>query len=325
MRFDRRLTGIGLFLIFCGAVLLAVRQGLISATTAERAWTLWPLLLIGTGLSLVLAGRPASATGGLIVAVTLGTMAGALVGTGGGFPLIGCSGAHTGSAFPAQTGQLGPVASARVEFRCGELSLGVVAGSAWRVEGSSADGQPPKITATADQIVVEPGDNGGPVFLGGASETWRISVPAASTLAVEVTVNAGDGRVDLGGGELSNTTFVVNAGSSRIDLRNALAAGSLVGSVNAGSATVWLPALALTGDLSVNAGSLNLCAPPNIGLRLVTSESVAASNDFADRGLIHTGDAWETAGYATAAVKIVLNVSANAGSVSLNGPRACAA
>ena len=323
MRFDRRLVGIGVFLIVFGVVLLAARQGLIPAGAAERAWTLWPLLLIGSGLSLVLAGRPAAAVGGLIVAVTLGSMAGALVATGGGFPFIGCAGRDGGPAFPAQSGQLGPTAGASIDFRCGDLSVGIVEGATWRVEGSSPDGQPPKITSTAERIEIEPGDQGGPFVLGGGGETWKISLPAASTVALVVDVNAGDARIDLGGARLTSTEFVVNAGSSRFDLREVVAAGSVDGSVNAGSTTIWLPILPMTGDLSVNAGSLTLCVPAEVALRLVTGESVAASNDFGDRGLVSGGGAWETPGYASATVKTTLNVSANAGSLSLNDARTC--
>jgi hypothetical protein len=72
MRFDRRLSGIGLFLIVFGVVLLAGHEGLIPSASAERAWTLLPLLLVGSGLSLVLVSRPGAAIDGLIVALTLG-------------------------------------------------------------------------------------------------------------------------------------------------------------------------------------------------------------------------------------------------------------
>ncbi len=52
MQIDRRLVGFGLFLITVGAVMGAVRQGLLSEDTAGRAWFLWPLILVGIGPSI---------------------------------------------------------------------------------------------------------------------------------------------------------------------------------------------------------------------------------------------------------------------------------
>ena len=53
MHIDRRLVGFGLFLITVGGVMVAVRQGLLSEEAARQAWTLWPLILVGVGLSIV--------------------------------------------------------------------------------------------------------------------------------------------------------------------------------------------------------------------------------------------------------------------------------
>ncbi len=52
MQIDRRLVGFGLSLITVGAVMVAVRQGLLSEDTAGRAWSLWPLILVGIGPSI---------------------------------------------------------------------------------------------------------------------------------------------------------------------------------------------------------------------------------------------------------------------------------
>ena len=66
-----------------------------------------------------------------------------------------------------------------------------------------------------------------------------------------------------------------------------------------------------------------MCAPATIGLRLHTSENLTASYDFGQKGLTKVGDAWETPGYASAEVKIELDTSANAGSVSLDPQDDC--
>ena len=101
------------------------------------------------------------------------------------------------------------------------------------------------------------------------------------------------------------------------------AAATLDGTVNAGQLVVWLPERPLEGGLTVNAGSLSICAPEAVGLRLVTGGALS-SNDFEDAGLVRSGDAWETPDFATAPIRITLDVTANAGSMSLDPQDECA-
>ena len=55
MHVNRALLGWGVFFLVLGSVPLAVRYGLVDASAFATAWQLWPLLLIGAGLGLVLA------------------------------------------------------------------------------------------------------------------------------------------------------------------------------------------------------------------------------------------------------------------------------
>jgi hypothetical protein len=158
---------------------------------------------------------------------------------------------------------------------------------------------------------------------GGASK-WRVVLPQSPSITLAVTASAGQARLVLGGAHLAGVTLVRNAGSVRLDLRDVVAVGPLSVTVNAGSATIWLPNLSLTGRLNANAGSVALCMPAGAGLRVATGESVAASNDFEAHGLTRNGDTWETPGYAGAAVKIDLTAEANAASLSLDKPSTCA-
>jgi hypothetical protein len=89
--------------------------------------------------------------------------------------------------------------------------------------------------------------------------------------------------------------------------------------VNAGNVRLFLPSVATRGSVQVNAGNVDLCAPAGVALRLHTGESVIASYDYADAGLVQQGSTWETPGYDTAAVRIELDTQANAGSFGLNG------
>ena len=323
MKANSNLIGFGLFFIVFGAILLGVRQGWIPTDVAERTWQLWPVLLIAAGLSMILAGRPAARLGGLVAAVCLGVMAGGLVGSGAGLS-IGCGGDEAGIAFGRESGELPDGARVSVRFQCGELTVNTTDGGSWAVEGASEDGTPPTIRRDGDGITVEAADTGPAFGLSGARERWDITLPTDPTIELDVELNAGSGRLTLPRANLASVDVTVNAGSLRIDLRDVAAASTLDGTVNAGSAVVWLPELPLEGDLTVNAGSLSICAPGDVGLRLITGDNPISSNNFDDEGLVRSGDAWETPGFATAPIRIVLDVQANAGSVSLNPRQTCA-
>jgi hypothetical protein len=324
MRADRNLIGWGLFFIVFGGVLLGVRQGLIPSDVAGRAWQIWPLLLVAAGLSLVLAGRPGAWIGGLIAAACFGVIAGGLVSTGAGLPFVGCGASDPGKPFEPQSGELASGGQITVEFRCGELTVRAVDGSTWEVRGESSDGNSPVSDRTADGLRLEPAERAGLFGFARNRERWDVTLPADPTMDLDVTLNAGDGRLVLARAHLGATDVTVNAGSLRLDLRDVAAATTLDGTVNAGSAVVWLPERPLDGNLTVNAGSLAICASTSIGLRLITGDNPISSNDFEEEGLVRSGDAWETPGFATAPIRIVLEVTANAGSMSLNPRQTCA-
>lgn len=324
MRIDPRLIGFGLFFIVFGAVLLGARQGWIPADLVDRAWQLWPLLLVGIGVSILLARRPGAQIGGLIAAVTLGIMAGGIVG-GGRFPFAGCGGdVSRGTAFERQSGDLGNGAQVEVDFSCGELTVATGSGTTWSLEGTSDRGAAPRVSRDDGTLKLETNAGSGPFGFGDASTAWRLTLPTGPGIAVDLGVNAGSGRVALGGANVSRLGASVNAGSIKVDLRDAAAVGNLDLSVNAGSAIVWLPELALDGDITANAGSATICAPDSVGLRFSVGDNPISSNNFGERGLVRVGDAWESPDFAAAAVRVTLRTTANAGSLSLNPARECA-
>jgi len=65
-----------------------------------------------------------------------------------------------------------------------------------------------------------------------------------------------------------------------------------------------------------------MCAPSGLGLRIQSSESLAASN-FSGAGLVRVGDAWQTPGYDTAVNKADFNVSTSVGTLTLNPAGGC--
>jgi len=323
MHIDRRLVGLGLFLITIGGVMVAVRQGLISDADARKAWTLWPLVLVGTGLSIVLAGRPGAAIGGLIVALTFGAILGAVAATGE-FPGVGFCSTGRGQAdtFPATGGDLGASARVTISQDCGDLTIGTVDGSTWSLSGESRDGRQPRVDRGADTLRVSaPGD--GP-FDFDRTGAWAVVLPRHPEIDLAVKVNGGQSRITLAGATLAGLEIDANAGSIDLDLSEVEAIGNTTIDVNFGSATLRLPNRTMAATMAVNAGSAAICLPSGMGLR-VKLDSAAASNDFGGHGMVQTNGTWETPGYASASSRIDIRAEVNAGSVALNPARQCAA
>jgi hypothetical protein len=324
MQPNRTFVGWGLFFIAFGGVLLAVRQGAIPTDVAARSWQLWPLLLVAAGLSMILSGRPGGSFGGFVAAVTFGVIAGGLIGSGANFPFVGCGGSDEGTPFAEQSGALAANAVVQIEFRCGELTVDTTDGSTWTVDGVSVDGEPPTTSESNDGIRLEAADSSSGVFgFSGVRELWTVTLPTDPTIELDVVLNAGSGRLTLRDAHLGVFDTVVNAGSLEVDLRDVAAISTLDGTVNAGSVVIWLPDRPLEGNLTVNAGSLSLCAPEDVGLRFTTGANPISSNNFDDQGLVRVGDAWETSDFATAPIRIALDLQANAGSLSLDPRQEC--
>ena len=321
MRFDRGMAGWGLFLIVAGSVPLAVRAGALDAGLVARAWELWPLLLIGAGLGLVLSRTRAEPLGGLLVAVTLGLMAGGFIagwmdgpnGRPGGAAI--CGDGTGGAAFPAATGPLEGDARVQLTMDCGALAVHQAGGTAWTVDGTSGDGRGPIVDAAAGRLVVAPPDRSGMGIP--AAVDYRVGLPSSARLDLGVTLNAGTATVDLAQLQAPAVRVTVNAGAGTLTLVDASMTGTLDATVNAGSLAVALPRTGLSGSVTVNAGSARLCVPANAAIRLRVTQNALATTNFDAFGLVRQGDTWSTPGYDLQSTVIDLAVKASLGSVSL--------
>jgi hypothetical protein len=325
MHIDRRLLGWGVFFILVGALPLAVRGGYLAAEQVSSWPSLWPVLLIGWGLGLILRRTPVDWIGGGVTAVVFGLMAGGALATGfRGVPTFGgCGGDGLGTAFAAQRGTLATGGQLNVEFNCGTITIAAAEGSEWTVAGSDARGRGPRVEANGTQVSI--GTPDGNFFQDSGRNTWTVGVPTAAEFGFGVTLNAGQGTADLTGASVTSASLTVNAGSFQLDLANAVQVGDVNATVNAGDGTISLPAGDRSANFSLNAGSLEACLPAGAPVRVRWSGALG-SNDLDESGLTEVDDnTWVSAGFDETAAHLELRVSANAGSFDLTIGGVCGA
>jgi len=324
MHVDRRLLGWGLFFVLLGAVPIAVRAGLLDKAVVGQWPLLWPVLLIGGGLGLLLRGTPLAVIGGAVTAITFGVMGGGAIATGfGGVPFAsGCSSTGPAKPFPTQSGAFGSTARADLVFNCGTLTVGTADGSAWSVTGSNRDGTGPTVEATDGALSVK--SRADRTFMASPGRaSWTVTLPRSPILALGLTLNAGEGNLDLTGASISTVSMTLNAGAIDLDLAGATQAGDVNATVNAGSAAISLPTGDRAVNLSLNAGSLTVCLPPGTPIRAQWSGALG-SNNFGDAGLTKVdNETWTSAGFVAGQAHIELHVTANAGSFELQFGGSC--
>ncbi len=325
MTVDRRLVNWGIFLILLGGIPLAVSQGWLSASSVANAWQLWPLVLVGAGLGLILARTRVAFVGGLVVALTAGLVGGGLIAAPPSIALLGCGGgpAAGSPAVVDQGGTLVDGATVTMRATCASVTAAAADGAAWHVTVSGPADAAPSVAAGSGGLSVSSPDRAFGPF-GPGRTNWTVTLPRSPRLSLDLTVDAGDATFDLGGSSFDRVSFHSNAiGHSRLDLSGATAT-SLDVEVNAGDLVVLLPTSGdLTGGIDANAASIRICAAPGTGLRLRGDGSITASLDFGGTGLVRAGDTWESPGFAGAAHRIDLATTGNAVSYRLTSLEGC--
>jgi len=327
---DRRLVGWGLLLILVGAVPLAVRSGVLSSDLVGHWPQLWPLIFVALGFSLLLSRTRAAWVGSLAVAVVVGVMGGGLLATGlGDLPNISGCGGGTAQPFATQGGSLTDPGRVDVDFNCGTLTVGTSispAGAAgtWSLSGSDGDGRVPAVEAAGNAVSIRSPDGPG-VFDRRGKVSWNLTLPQDLTLDLGATLNAGEGHMDLGLARLASLNATVNAGSLTTSLGSTAPANAVNLTVNAGTATIASAATSGTFNLSLNAGSLNVCVPQGSAVRVRWSGALG-SHDLDSLGLVKVDDhTWTSSGFSESQPHVELDVSANAGSFKLSFGGGCSA
>jgi hypothetical protein len=288
---------------------------------------LWPLLLVAWGIGLVLRATPLAAFGGVLSAAAFGLLLGSLL-AGGASSISGaCIGSATGGEVSTRSGTaVGGSFRASVELTCGDLTVERAPGSAWSVEARHAPGHPPPIEGSATALSIRSPEwgQGFDPFGGEPRREWRVHLPTEPAISLDMTLNAGSARVDLGGGSVDSVGGTINAGDVEFDLGDSTfpSRASLGLTLNAASGTLVLPDDSLTGAITLNASSLEVCVPPDAAVR-VRHQGTLSSDELDEAGLVRDGDWWQTPGFEAAADSIELSVTSTVSSMSLDRSGGC--
>lgn len=322
MRIDRNFVGWGIFLIILGGIPLLHQQGLIQTDALRAGPSLWPLIIVGIGLGLLLRETAIDWAGGLLVAATAGVIGGSLLATGGGFTTGICSGDAAGPPLRVADGTMTGGGAISVDLPCGDLDIDTAPGDGWTVQAASGDARQPDVAVEGDTIRIDA--EGGRGFVFGpvtGRAAWTVTVPRDPTIGLWASLNAGEAVIDLEGAHLDELRIEMNAGSARVAAGGLADLGSLRIELNAGSLQLALPARSFGGRLEANAGSLDVCVPDGTGLRITMDGNITASHNFGERGLGQSGDVWSRSGTNGATIDLVID--ANAASITLDPEDGC--
>jgi hypothetical protein len=317
MRIRRGLLFAGLFFIPLGAMTLLVRAGTIEADALAEVWRLWPLILIGFGIALLLGRSRAASLGTAFAALVLGVLVGSAIASGDVFvgSITDCGLSSGGTERLAESGTFGGPATVAIDLRCGSASLATQAGSSWSVAAEYRGGTP-TVTGSSDRLEVRVPDASGV-----QDNDWTIAAPADLLRAVELKTNAATGSLTLDGATLTLVQVDANAGDILVDAGGATLDRIEV-TVNAGRARITLGQGATVGDISVNAGAIDLCVPAEADLRLNLNNQLTFVTNLADRGLKQNGTIWRRTGSAGGPL-IDLTIDGNVASFALDPSGGC--
>ena len=318
MRIHRGLLFWGLFLIPLGAIPLLARANAIDIGAIGDAWRFWPLILVAVGLALLLGRSRASILATVVLALVLGSIAGATLAAGPGWiaSAVDCGAERDTDQQLNRNGTFSGAGEVTLDLRCGSIDLATASGSAWSVQAGYA-GTPPTIDSSSTSLEVKLPDTAG-----ANRQHWTVSAPVDATDAIEVKANAGRASLQLEGAHLSRLEADMNAGDLLIDGSSA-SISQLDVQMNAGRARITLEApVSVSGQVSVNAGAVDLCVPPGVELRLRTNDQLTFVNNLSQRGLTREGDVWRRAGLNPSPV-IELSIEGNAATFNLDPDGGC--
>jgi hypothetical protein len=316
MRIRRGLLFWGLFLIPVGALTLLVRGGFLDADALRDAWRLWPLILVGLGLAILLGRTRGAALGTALSGLVLGLIVGGGFASGSWVGFGVCIESSSDLQVLEQSGAFEGPAAVRLDLRCGEMDVATESGVGWSLQANYA-GPPPIVDATGDRLDIQ--------VAGGDDvkrQVWTVRLAPDRVQDLDLSINAANGTVRLDGATLARLGVDANA-SDLLIAGGAAAITRLDASVNAGRIRITLGSGSTIGDLSLNAGEIDLCVPPDAGLRIRANDQLTFATNLGDRGLTRTGPVWSRPGTGSGGL-IDLTIEGSAATFQLDPDGGCA-
>jgi hypothetical protein len=315
MRVNRTLLYAGIFLVAIGGVVVAVDLGVVDEQNLADALGLWPLAVITLGIGLVLRRTRASLSGGMLAAAVPGLLLGSAFAVAPRFAEL-CGGGDSPAGVVARQGTFDGPASVSVTTDCGSLIATTAPGSGWQLDVQDGGDRLPNVDASTRSLAIA--STGHTWWPNAGRDRWDLTLPT-SAIDLSVGVNAGRGDIDLSGAQIGQLSVSGNASDVFVDASTA-SVTSLTGKVNFGALSIRLPTGDLSGSLRVNAGMVKVCAPPELGL-LVISKGDAEEVRVA--GVHQDGSAWQSANYTSAEHRADLLVHVDLGAVEINPIGGC--
>lgn len=304
----------GIFLLLLGGIPLLDRLGIIDASSWGDVWRLWPVVIIAIGLAILIGRSRMAVAGTVVMALLIGGIAGAGLAAGSGFLNFGdCLPGSESQLLPLnESGALDDGASVELRMNCGELSVAPADGGEWSLSGGYR-GVAPDISDSSGSLRIESPERGS------NRQEWDLALPVASLRDLTVGMNAGGATVDVSNGSLDELSVETNAGDTTIIAEGA-EIGTLNVDTNAGRARIRLGGPVSGGELSVNAGAIDLCVPDDAALRFEVDDQLTFATNLDDSGLDQSGETWTRDG---SGPQILLEIDGNAASFTLNPEDGC--
>jgi hypothetical protein len=338
----------GIVLVGVGVVWLLHSTGAISDASVRMLALLWPILLVGLGIDLLL-GRRSPVVGAVVGVVTVGLIV-VFMAVG---PSLGWAG-NTKLVTETRSVPIGTATSARVSIDSGAYGAEVHALQASNVADRNLLAATVNYAGTlrfessgdAEKVVTVETHGRGWWFgwlEGFNGKPWDIGLDPATPLALDFQTSSGSVGLDLAGLTLTSLQLGVSSGEATAklpagggspygvdlqlssgDLEAQVAAGAQIDmkvDISSGDASVTLgDGSDVTIDFHGSSGQFTLQVPAGQACR-VEVRQVSSGDVHLPSGFVRTDGGggkegtWETAGYASAAHKVLFTVEISSGNV----------
>ncbi len=306
----------GLFLIPVGGLTLLARGGYIDADVLRDAWRLWPLVLVGLGLAILLGRTQGAALGSALSGLILGLIVGGALASGSWVGFGVCGGSGDTAAALDRMGTFDGPATVVADFRCGTVDLATEPGAGWQFHGGY-DGPPPLVDATSTRLDLKVPD-GTDV----KRQIWTVRIAPDRLSELQFDIDAASGTVRLDGANLARLDIDSNASDTLVNAGGATMTRLAV-TLNAGRLRLTLGEGSIVGDVTLNASAMDMCVPADAGLRIRSNDQLTFATNFEAAGLTRTGSTWSRPASGSGGL-IDLTVQGSAAAFNLDPKGGCA-